>query len=99
MPREGARPPRIARVSMGACARVALITMTVSASFGLAGCAAINDLQVSISQWFDANFTGEGQASLGNAPEVPPVITPERIPKKAAKPPKKKIKMAARKLQ
>lgn len=84
---------------MGACARVALISMTVSASFGLAGCAAINDLKASISQWFDANFTGEGQASPGNAPEAPPVITPERIPKKAAKAPKKKIKMAARKLQ
>jgi hypothetical protein len=84
---------------MGACARVALISMTVSASFGLAGCAAINDLKVSISRWFDnVNFTGEGEVLPGNAPEAAPVIAPERIPKEAAKAPKK-VKAAARKLQ
>jgi hypothetical protein len=81
---------------MGACARVALISMTVSASFGLAGCAAIDDLKVSISQWF-VNFTGKGEVLLGKAPAAP-VIAPEKIPKEAAKAPKKKIK-AARKLQ
>jgi hypothetical protein len=85
---------------MGACARIALISMTVSASFGLAGCAVINDLKVSISRWFDTvNFTGEGEALPGNAPEAAPVIAPERIPKEAAKAPKKKVKAAARKLQ
>jgi hypothetical protein len=42
--------------------------MTVSASFGLAGCAAINDLKVSIFQWFDTvNFTGEGEVLPGKS--------------------------------
>jgi hypothetical protein len=97
----GGRPQRhgIARASKGACARVALVSMTVSASFGLAGCAAINDLKVSLSQWFDTNFTAEGEVSPANAPEAAPVITPERIPKEAAKAPRKKINSAARKLQ
>ena len=38
---------------MRACARIALVSMAVSASFGLAGCAAIDDLRASISRWFD----------------------------------------------
>ena len=60
---------------MGACARVALISMTVSASFALAGCAAIDDLRASISRWFDtANFPGEGGVLPGNAPEASPVL-------------------------
>ena len=85
---------------MGAYARVALISMTMSASFGLAGCAAIDDLKVSISRWFDTvNFTGEGEVLPGNAPEAAPVIAPKKIPKEAAKAPKKKIKAAARKPQ
>jgi hypothetical protein len=85
---------------MGACARVALISMTVSASFGLAGCAAIDDLKATIFQWFDTvNFTGEGEVLPGNAPEAAPVIAPKKVPKKAAKVPQKKIKAAARKLQ
>ena len=86
---------------MGACARVVLVSMTVSASFGLAGCAAIDDLKASISQWFyTVNFTGEGEVLPGNAPEAAPVIAPEKIPKEAAKAPKKKkIKATARKQQ
>ena len=85
---------------MGGCARIALVSMTVSASFGLAGCAAIDALKVSISEWFDTvNFTGEREVLPGNAPEAAPEIAPERIPKEAAKAPKKKIKAAARKLQ
>ena len=74
--------------------------MTVSASFGLAGCAAIDDLKVSISQWFNTvNFTGQGEVLPGNAPEATRLIPPEEIPKQAAKAPRKKIKATARKLQ
>ena len=55
--------------------------MTVSASFGLAGCAAIDDLKVSISQWFNTgNLTGEGEVPYVNAPEATRVIPPENIP-------------------
>ena len=80
---------------MAASARVALISMTVSASFGLAGCAAINDLKVSISQWFNMNSTGADEMSSDS--EGPPVITPEKIPKETAKAPKRMIKAVARK--
>ena len=74
--------------------------MTVSASFGLAGCAAIDDLKVSIFQWFNTvNFTGQGEVPYVNAPEATRVIPPEKIPKQAAKAPRKKIKATARKLQ
>ena len=38
---------------MRACARVALVLMAVSASFGLAGCGSIDDLKDTISRWFD----------------------------------------------
>ena len=99
MPREETRATD-GECQLGACARIALVSMTVSASFGLAGCAAINDLKVSIFQWFDTvNFTGEGEVLPGKAPEAAPVIAPEKIPKQAAKAPKKKIKAAARKMQ
>ena len=84
---------------MGGCARVALVSLTLSAGFGLAGCAAIDDLKVSIFQWLDpVNFTGEGEELLGYAPETR-LIPPAEIPKQAAKAPSKRIKPATRKLQ
>jgi hypothetical protein len=83
---------------LGACARVALVSLTLSASFGLAGCAAIDDLKASIFEWFDTvNFTGGGEALARNAPEAR-VIPPAEIPTQAAKTPRKKIKAAPRKL-
>ena len=84
---------------LGGCARVALVSLTLSAGFGLAGCAAIDDLKVSIFQWLDpVNFTGDGEELLGYAPETR-LIPPAEIPKRAAKAPSKKIKPAMRKLQ
>jgi len=80
-------------------ARVALVLTAMSVSFGLAGCAAIDDLRASISRWFDtANFPGEGGVLPGNAPEASPVLLLEKIPKEVRKAPKKKAK-TARKLQ
>ena len=79
---------------MGGCARVALVSLTLSAGFGLAGCAAIDDLKVSIFRWLDpVNFTGEGEELLGYAPEIR-LIPPAEIPKQAAKAPSKRIKPA-----
>ena len=84
---------------LGGCARVALVSLTLSAGFGLAGCAAIDDLKVSIFQWLDpVNFTGEGEELLGYAPETR-LIPPAEIPKQATKAPSKRIKPATRKLQ
>jgi hypothetical protein len=85
---------------LSACTRVTLVSMSVSASFGLAGCSALDDLKVSISQWFNTGtLTGEGEVPYVNAPEATRVIPPENIPKQAAKAPKKKIKAAKHKLQ
>ena len=39
---------------MRACSRVALVLMALSASFGLAACAAIDDLKFVIAQWFES---------------------------------------------
>ena len=84
---------------MGGCARVAFVSLTLSAGFGLAGCDAIDNLKVSIFQWLDpVNFTGEGEELLGYAPETH-LIPPAEIPKQAAKAPSKRIKPATRKLQ
>ena len=84
---------------MGGYDRVALVSLTLSAGFGLAGCAAIDDLKVSIFQWLDpVNFTGEGEELLGYAPETR-LIPPAEIPKQAARAPSKRIKPATRKLQ
>ena len=84
---------------LGGFARVALVSLTLSAGFGLAGCAAIDDLKVSMFRWLHpVNFTGEGEELLGYAPETR-LIPPAEIPKQAAKAPSKRIKPATRKLQ
>ena len=80
-----------------ACARVALVSLTLSASFGLVGCTAIDDLKVSI-QWFDpVNSAREGEEPLAYAPE-PRLIPPAEIPKRAAKAPRKMIKAERHKM-
>jgi hypothetical protein len=77
---------------LGGCARVALVSLTLSASFGLAGCAAVDDLKVSIFQWFDTgNFTEEGEEPLAYASE-PRLIPPAEIPKRAVKAPRKTLR-------
>jgi hypothetical protein len=54
--------------------------MSVSASFGLAGCSALDDLKVSISQWFNTGtLTGEGEVPYVNAPEATRMIPMVRI--------------------
>jgi len=80
-------------------ARVALVSIALSASFGIGGCAAIDDLKASLSRWFDtANVPDQGAGLPGTAPESPAVVAPAKIPKVSSKAPKKKIK-TARKLQ
>jgi hypothetical protein len=78
---------------MRARARVALVSIALSASFGIGGCAAIDDLRASISRWFDtANSPDEVAGLPGTAPESP-LVAPEKIPKVSSKAPKKKIKL------
>jgi hypothetical protein len=85
---------------MRACARVALISMTVSASIGLAGCGAIDDLKDAISRWFDtASFPGGREVFPDDLPNATPMIPPEKIPKEEASKASKKKNKPARKLQ
>jgi hypothetical protein len=84
---------------MRARARVALVSIALSACFGIGGCAAIDDLKASISRWLDpANGPDEGVGLPGTALESPLAVAPEKIPKVPPNAPKKKIK-TARKLQ
>ena len=79
---------------MRARARVALVSIALSASFGIGGCAAIDDLRANISRWFDtANSPDEVVGLPGTAPESP-LVAPEKIPKEFPRAPKKKIKTA-----
>jgi hypothetical protein len=82
-----------------ACARVAIVSLTLSASFCLAGCTAIDDLKGSIPQSFDpVNSAREDEEPLAYAPE-PRLVPPADIPKRTAKAPRKMIKAARHKLQ
>jgi hypothetical protein len=85
---------------MRACARVALILLTVSASFGLAGCAAIEELREAFLRWFESEkLPSERKLSADDLPNATPVVPPEKPSKKeVTKPPKKPVK-SARKLQ
>jgi hypothetical protein len=59
---------------MRAYARVALVSMAVPASFGLAGCAAIEELREAFLRWVES----EKLPSVANElPEASPVVPPE----------------------
>jgi hypothetical protein len=77
---------------MRACARVALVLMAVSASFGLAGCGSIDDLKDAVFRWFDIGKTPGGRGAFAeDLPDVAPMI-PAKKPsrKEASKASKKK---------
>ena len=86
---------------MRACARVALVLMAVSASFGLAGCGSIDDLKDTISRWFDIGKFPVGRAGVfpDDLPDATPMISPEKMPKEEASNASKKKDKPARKLQ
>lgn len=81
-------------------ARAALVVMAVSASFGLAGCAAIDELKEAFLRWVESEKLQSGRGSFGDElPDATPAIAPEKPSKKEpSKPPKKQVK-SARKLQ
>jgi hypothetical protein len=88
------------RVSVRACARVALVLMAVSASFGLAACGAIDDLRDAVSRWFDVGKSpgrpgGFFADHLSNpTPMIPPKKSSKNEANKASKTSKKKDKLA-----
>src|SRR5262249_37778327 len=69
-------------ISMRAYARVALVLMAVSASFGLAGCGSIDDLKDAVFRWFDIGKTPGGRGAFA---EDLPDVTPMRPPEKATR--------------
>jgi hypothetical protein len=49
---------------MRACARLALVSMVVSAGLGLAGCSSINELKDTVSRWFASDNLGGHEGAL-----------------------------------
>jgi hypothetical protein len=85
---------------MRACARVALALMAFSASFGLAGCAAIDELRETFLRWVESEKLPSGRGlSANDLPDVTPVIPPEIPSRKVTSKPSKKQLKSARKLQ
>src|SRR5262249_41789798 len=84
---------------MRACARVALASIAVSASFSLSGCAAIEELKETFLRWVESQkLPGARGVSAGEWPEAPPVVPPEKTPREQSKR-HPQPKDAARKLQ
>jgi hypothetical protein len=83
---------------MRACARVALASIAVSASFSLSGCAAIEELKEALLRWVESQkLPSEGGVSAEQS-EATPVVPPEKTPKEPRKRPPQP-KDAARKPQ
>jgi hypothetical protein len=84
---------------MRAYARVALISMAVPASFGLAGCAAIDELKEAFLRWVESEKLPSGPGMFADElPQATPVAPIEQTPKKEPSKPSKKKDKSARKL-
>jgi hypothetical protein len=84
---------------MRARARVALVLVALSASFGLAGCAAIDELREAFLRWVESEKLPSARGlAADDLPEATPVTAPEKPSKKEARKPPKRVK-SARKLQ
>jgi hypothetical protein len=81
---------------MRARARIALVLMALCASFGLAGCAAIEELKEAFLRWVESEKlppAGRGPFA-DDLPDATPVIPPEKPSKKEASKPTKRVKSA-----
>ena len=84
---------------MRACARVALASIALSASFILSECAAIEQLKETFLRWVESEKLPSGRGvSADELPEATPVVPPEKTPKEPSKR-HPQPKHAARKLQ
>jgi hypothetical protein len=91
---------------MRACARVALASIAVCASFSFWGCAAIEELKETFLRWVESQKLSSGPSvSADQLPEATPVVPPDKtpvIPAEKTKEPSKRHpqpKHAARKVQ
>ena len=74
--------------------------MALSASFGLAGCAAIDELKEAFLRWVESEkLPSERGVFADDLPDATLVIPPEKPSKKEASQPSKKQVKSARKLQ
>jgi hypothetical protein len=84
---------------MRAYARVALVSMAVPASLGLAGCAAIEELRDAFLRWVESEKPPSGPSMIAaDLPAATPVVPPEKTPKEPSKR-RPQPKDTARKLQ
>src|SRR6516165_5831854 len=90
---------------MRARARIALVLMALSASFGLAGCAAIDELKEAFLRWVESEKLPRPPAPIGQPPTrvwqvvgKPPVIPPKKPSKMEASKPSRQVK-SVRKLR
>src|SRR5262245_42024687 len=82
---------------MRARGRVALVLMVLSASFGLAGCAAIDELQEAFLRWVESEKLPSGRGLFADdLRDATPAIPPEKPSKKVASQPSKKQVKSAR---
>ena len=82
---------------MRACARVALVLMAMSASFGLIGCGPMEDLKDAVSRWFDIGKSPGGRGLFADElPDARPMIAPEKTMKREASKASKKNKAASK---
>ena len=79
---------------MRACGRVALVLMVLSASFGLTGCAAIDELREAFLRWVESEKLPSG---AGDLPDAAPTIPSEKPLQERSSQAPKKTKKAARK--
>ena len=84
---------------MRARTRVALVSMAVSASFGLAGCAAIDELKDTILRWVESEKLPDGRGAFADdLPDATPV-SHRKSREKGGKQDVEKAGQSARKLQ
>src|SRR5262245_6236848 len=82
---------------MRACGRVALVLVVLSASFGLAGCAAIEEIRQTFLRWVESELPSGAGVVADELPEAAPVVPPEKPREPTKRRPQPKD--TARKLQ
>jgi hypothetical protein len=85
-------------INARACARLALVLMPLSASFGLAGCAAIEELREAFLRWVESEkVPRERKLPADDLPDAIPVMPPAKPSKKGGKQALKEPVKSARK--
>jgi len=82
---------------MSACARVALVLTVLSPSFGLMGCAKIDELEEAFLRWVESEKLPPGRGMFtDDLPHATPAPSPEEPPKMETSKSKKQVKSTRR---